>query len=236
MWPHIPGEVPSAPQLEEPPIINDGSLLVLVSEQYDRLLDEEDERRRAVDARLIPFLPLTAVMATVLAASVPIALTGNLEDLNEVELTVVLVPLLYVAAQLIFCLFAAVAGLSRRGYLSPKVDELEPLDGEAVDAYKNRLLRVKRACVAQNRWATNAKVDQMAITHRALQSAVVGVAVLIVAASALAVGRAGESPKSRASDTIATASPAISVSPSPTVSAMSPSAPPTSAPIASPNP
>ena len=191
--------------------ISDDSLLEAAEETLSKRIEEADERFRSVDARLTPLLALASIIATVLGASVPFALSGQFDQISTAELAVVLAILAYIGAQIVLCLRAAVRGLSRRGYLALASDDLDPQPGESSTDYRLRILKVRVNNLWHNEWATNQKVSEMAIAHEALQNIIRGVAVLVIAALVIAlIGSLESNPSPPTVETtpVVTASPA----------------------------
>lgn len=211
VWPHFVGKPEPQPQDRGPVAISDDSLLEAAEEALARRVEEGDERFRSVNARLTPLLALASIIAAVLSASVPFALSGQFDQISTAELAVVLAILAYIGFQIVLCLRAAVRGLSRGEYRALGPDNLGPQPGESSTDYRLRILEVRVNNLWRNEWATNRKVTEMAIAHEALQNIIRGVAVLVIAALVIAfIGSLESDPSPPALETtpVATASPA----------------------------
>lgn len=211
IWPHLTGEPKPQPEDRQPVVISDVSLLEAAEEAFSKRVEEADERLRSVDARLMPLLALASIIAAVLSASVPFALSGQFDQISTAELAVVLTILAYIGLQIVICLRAAVRGLSRRAYLALDPNDLDPQPGEASTDYRLRILEVRVNNLWHNEWATDQKVSEMAIAHEALQNMIRGVAVLVIAALVIAfIGSLESNPSPPVGEftPVATASPA----------------------------
>ncbi len=187
VWPHLTGDPDPEPEPADPIAITDDALLAAAEAALSRQLDEEDGRFDSVNARLLPMLALASVIATALTLGVPFALSGDFAEVGTLELSFVLVILIYIVFQIVFCLRAAVMGLSRRGYRTMASNQLDPLPGESPLDYRLRLHNEKRSIVIQNAWANNQKVSDMALAHEAFENILRGVAVLIIASALIAM-------------------------------------------------
>jgi hypothetical protein len=191
IWPHIVGDPIEEPQ-PLPPLVLNPPFLDRIDTEVSKLIDGEDERRRGIDSRLTPLIPIAAIMATALVASVPVALSGSVAKVGVLEALLSLA-VLYIALQLLICLHATIGGLGRRDYSRIAIDKDLPELAETETVWLTRLVNEKRAVLAHNAWVNNAKLDEMSVAHAALKNAVRGAAVVVLIAVAIAVDRGGAS-------------------------------------------
>lgn len=187
VWPHLTGGPEEPPQHDSPLEISEESVLAAAEEALSTRVDEATERFQSVEARLIPLLALASIIATVLALSVPFAISGQFDQMAKGELIAILIIVMYILAQIVFCLRAAVNGLSRRGYQALSRADLDPHPGESAFTYRLRLFHARRSSLWQNEWATNQKVSHMAVAHEAFHNILRGLALLIIAAGIIAL-------------------------------------------------
>lgn len=178
IWPRLTGDS-SEPTLIDLPVVADPELLSAVEGVVEERVDQERERSQSLDSRLIPLLTTTGIMATVLAAGIPLASSGE-GTLSDVQLALLVVPFMYLVLQLLRCVVATLSGLSPRAYMAPRTDAMRPVVDESAVEYRNRLTNSRYRSFQNNLWVANQKLDQLSLAHRAIRNALAGVGLLLI--------------------------------------------------------
>lgn len=181
VWPTIVRRGESPPGDAELPVINDDAMLDAVERFVRERTDVENHRFESIHGRLLPLLALASVIGTLLTAGIPLAITGRIKGLNDLQLILILIPLAYVAVELVRCLSAALSGLSRRAYEGLSTKALIPVDAETAKTYRHRIVADQFGCLQYNIRVNDQVLNQMALAHTALRNVLWGIAALAVA-------------------------------------------------------
>jgi hypothetical protein len=159
-------------------------------EECDRALDEERQRMQGVEGRLSGVLGLTSVAATVTLAVLTSQAVQDAGRTRSWLSILVLLTMVYATVQLLRAVFAAVKGLTRRGYTKLPLTMRLPAPGADPRDHLIRVLETGVRQVGELQEANNSKVSQMALAHRALENFLGGVLtlVLLLTVRALSVG------------------------------------------------
>jgi collagen triple helix repeat protein len=150
-------------------------------EQCKQLFDTQLDRGQSVQQRLTNIVGLTAIAATVTFGSLAEQLY-KARDTNTWKPQWLLEILifgftLYLLAQLVCAILAAIRGMSRRGYLEPIASDLLPAQGDTEYETLRRRGRTYLECALDHYNNDCDKLDDMAIVHRALKNFLGGVLV-----------------------------------------------------------
>ncbi len=198
IWPHLTGdEIPEPPDKDT--FNTDHAHLVdEVGSIVAYRLSQAEEHSRTVDTKLASMLTFTSVLSAALIGSLAAATTlGRTQNedrlLPACVVTAVLVGALllviYVIAQIIRSLQAAVRGLRRREYRRLGIDDFVPVEFESSNEYRIRLVNSQINCMVQNEWAVARKVDEMEIAYIAVRNALPAAFILITVSLAVVSGR-----------------------------------------------
>ena len=190
-WPRIVGEVPQPPnppiQPHEIPI----ELLDQVEATALRRMAQSERNMEAVNSRLLSLFRLTSLLATLTIAILVGASQLNRPDGNlERWLTGIAVGfIIFAMLQLLCAVLATIRGLDAKPYLYQTTEGVLNLGEEPTETYRQRQIADLLHMIEQHDWTTDRKVDQIAIAHTALRNSSIPLAVLVVAASTLALAR-----------------------------------------------
>lgn len=158
------------------------------SEVSEKLLEEENERRQSVEARLTSIVGLTSIAGTVVFSGIVAQATGRLPAQAPLLKWMIVIGAVYLTLQICSALFAAVSGLSRRAYPADRPRDLLPPSGEAPPSYLRSRIVGLMEMVVEHQSANNEKVTQMAVAHRAMKNFVFGLLVVAFGTAFFALG------------------------------------------------
>jgi len=158
-----------------------------LSEECEKLLAEEDSRRQSIDQRLTTVMGLASIAATILFTGILAEASGTLHFKNHVLSWVIAIGSLYLALQICRAILSAIEGLSRRTY-----DGVEPIDvlqrsDENETFYLRRRAATYIGMLGDHQLQNNAKVDSMAVAHRALKNFIIALLLLATIGSWFAI-------------------------------------------------
>jgi hypothetical protein len=143
----------------------------------------EEERRKAIDQKLLAVLQFAAIAVTV-SLGVATFFADPRRNVGSVPLTVIVCAAAYVSLQCFHAALKAIDGLGRRGFSRPALRDVCWHDDSDLRAYQHRIAHQRLSCLALNAEVINEKVGCMAVSHEALRNAL---AVLMVGAVVLAL-------------------------------------------------
>ena len=149
----------------------------VVREVYARLsaeLEDESERRRAVENKLLASGSVAPIAVTIMAAAVTFLSSGRLREFVPVSVIVVSVMASYVAVQFLCAMLAAIRGLSRMPYDVSSIPEIMSHGAEDLNGYLRQASSGLARRIAQHRKTTNMKVSHLAVAHQSMRNAVIG--------------------------------------------------------------
>jgi hypothetical protein len=163
-------------------------------DQCKQLLDLERQRGQSVQDRLNNIVGLSAIAATVTFGSLLSQVYGKQDAIPSPWYTkaTTLVLTLYILAQLVCAILAALHGLARRSYMEPIPSDLLPSSEDTAFSVKRRRARSYLVCVLDHYKNNSDKVDQLAVVHEALRNFLGGVVLL----AAILIGLALMPPRS----------------------------------------
>lgn len=155
-------------------------MLVQCLDACAKLLDEAEETRRSVEARLTSTLGLASVAGTIVFGGILALAIGTVRvDLLALRLLLV-VGALYLVVQVCWAVLASIRGLTRRSYISMTASDALPLPGEDHPNYFRRRITLCARRIEDYRSNSRSKVNQMALAHRAMVNFVGGLIILAV--------------------------------------------------------
>jgi hypothetical protein len=149
----------------------------------------ENDRIKAVEAKLISLLSMTPVAMAVVVSGFTILASGRLEAFTRTSILTVGVLAGYIAIQLLRAVIAATVGLARRSFLAIKLEDLYPRPRETKNDYIRRNCVELSEVIRGNRSEIDSKVTALAHGHRAVENAMVGLLLLLITVIALAVSQ-----------------------------------------------
>jgi hypothetical protein len=185
IWPSLVRRK-SPPSDVELPIVDNDEVLDAVDRFVRERTDVENHRFESIHGRLVPLLALASVIGTLLTAGIPLAITGRIKGLDDLELILILIPLAYLGLELLRCLTATLAGLSRRTYMGLSTNALIPAGTETAPSYRHRIVKEQFACLQHNIRVNDEALNQMALAHTALRNVLWGIAALAIAGTIVA--------------------------------------------------
>jgi len=152
-------------------------------DQCKQLLDLERQRGQSVQDRLSNIVGLSAIAVTVTFGSLLSQVYGKEDEaaattsLWYAKATTLLLTL-YILAQLVCAILAAIRGLARRKYMEPIPTDLLPNSEDTAFSVKRRRARSYLVCVLDHYNNNSEKVEQLAVVHDALTNFLGGVVLL----------------------------------------------------------
>ena len=191
IWPRIIGKVPQPPNPPTQPHGIPTELLDQVEATALRRMAQSERNMDVVNSRLLSLFRLTSLLATLtlailVGASQLKGPDGNLERwLTGIAVGFIIFAML----QLLCAVLATIRGLDAKPYLYQTTEGVLNQDKEPVEMYRRRQISDLLHMIDQHDWTTDRKVDQIAIAHTALRNSSIPLAVLVIAASTLALAR-----------------------------------------------
>lgn len=161
--------------------------LAAIETAVEKLITEEEERKRTVDLKGISLLGLIPIATTILVAVTVAVINSNIEqEENALQYNQWLVLAIYgssayTALQPLRAMLAAINGQAATAYLRMTFPEIQPQPGESVSDHKARIVDSRAEINIYNQLVTNKKVDQLNLAHRAIKNALFGIAILTAA-------------------------------------------------------
>jgi hypothetical protein len=169
-------------------------------DQCKELLDLERQRGQSVQDRLNSIIGLSAIAVTVTFGTL-LGLVYGKEEVTTAPWyakAITLVFILYILAQLVCAIFAALAGLARRQYMEPIPTDLLPNVEDTVFSIQRRRARSYLICLLDHYNNNSEKVEQLAVVHEALTNFLAGVSLLAVILITITFIRSSSSQPDRA--------------------------------------
>jgi len=154
-----------------------------------RVLDEEEEARRGIEARLSTVVGLSSIAGTIVFGALLAQVAGSLGSQGVITRWLMALGTLYAAVQVCWAILAAVRGLGRRNYIAPTASDILPSSEEGRAAFVRRQIAFCAQRLQDGRLQNKAKVDQMALAHCAMRNFIVGLAILTMLGTASAIVR-----------------------------------------------
>jgi len=157
--------------------------------EIEKLLEREQSRKQSVEGRLTSIIGLTSIAATIVLSGLVSLAAGALPAPPGPAAWIFAGGSLYLVLQLFAALFAAVTGLSRAVYLGDTASDIFGAQKSAPAVRLRGEIARKLSQVRDYRRNGDAKVDHMAVAHRAIKNFLVGLLLLAFAAALVAVTR-----------------------------------------------
>jgi len=161
--------------------------------ELDKLLEREQSRKQSVEARLTGIIGLTSIAATIVLSGLVALAAGTLPAPPGQATWIFAFGGLYLTLQLFVALFAAVSGLSKAVYLEDTASDLFAAPNSAAAVRLRTQISRKLSKVRDYRRNADAKIDHMAVSHRAVKNFLVALLLLAFAAAWVAVTREAKS-------------------------------------------
>jgi hypothetical protein len=168
---------------------SDEAQLKQYTAEVDKLLEREQSRKQSVEGRLTSIIGLTSIAATIVLSGLVSLAAGTPPAPSGPTTLIFAIGSLYLVLQLFVALFAAVNGLSRAVHLEDTAADLFEAQKSAPGFRLRREIARKLGQVRDYRRNGDAKVDQMAVAHRAVKNFLVALLLLAFAAAWVAVTR-----------------------------------------------
>jgi hypothetical protein len=151
------------------------------------LLDQDEEIRRSIEARLTSTLGLASIAGTIVFGGT-LALASGALHVEMLTLRVLMaLGSLYLVLQICWAVLASIRGLARRNYIAMNPSDVLPSGDEAQTEYVRRQIALCARRIQDYRSHNRSKVDQMAVAQRALVNFVGGLAVLALLGTSFAL-------------------------------------------------
>jgi len=153
-------------------------VLKALLEDYESILESNEDRQRSVDSRLSTIVGLSSIAATITTGVIIAQAAGTVNLPHGIWRWGLSIVALYLVVQLCDAIHWAIRGQERQSYLGHSIQGILPEPGiTAQDYHRARILNtVKRIHV--NRASVNVKVTAMAVAHRAAKNFIAGLLVL----------------------------------------------------------
>ncbi|WP_146050749.1 hypothetical protein [Pseudomonas syringae] len=153
-------------------------VLKALLEDYESILESNEDRQRSVDSRLSTIVGLSSIAATITTGVIIAQAAGTVNLPLGIWRWGLSIVALYLVVQLCDAIHWAIRGQERQSYLGHSIQGILPEPGiTAQDYHRTRILNtVKRIHV--NRASVNVKVTAMAVAHRAAKNFIAGLLVL----------------------------------------------------------
>lgn len=153
-------------------------VLKALLEDYESILESNEDRQRSVDSRLSTIVGLSSIAATITTGVIIAQAAGTVNLPPGIWRWGLSIVALYLVVQLCDAIHWAIRGQERQSYLGHSIQGILPEPGiTAQDYHRARILNtVKRIHV--NRASVNVKVTAMAVAHRAAKNFIAGLLVL----------------------------------------------------------
>ena len=173
LWPRRTGEDQRSPKYRCYSTITE-PLLDRVEHQINLNENDQGKRGQTVDAKLMNLLTLSLILSTgIIGSLTAIVAFGNIKEVSCVisatYITAILI-VFYILIQLWIVLRNVISGLTRRGYMKMRVEDIAPAIGENESAYRRRVLNARIYNIDYNTWVINRKVSDMSVAHQAYKT------------------------------------------------------------------
>ena len=191
IWPRITQKVPESPSQPAQPHAIPSELLDSVEETALRRIAQSERHMEFVNAKLLSLFRLTSLLATLTIAILVGASQLNQPDgkLEQWLTGIAVASTIYAMLQLLCAVLATIRGLDAKQYLFQTSAGVLNQGEEPIKMYRRRQISAILHMTEQHDWTTARKVDQIAIAHTALRNSSIPLAVLVMAASTLALAR-----------------------------------------------
>jgi hypothetical protein len=169
------------PNLFDQAVHHSGETIDDAVNQCRWLLDQERQRGQSVQDRLTNIVGLSAIAVTVTFGSLLGWVHGNQDEavaFPRYAKVVTILLTLYILAQLICAILAAIRGLERRSYLEPIPTDLLPNRDDTSFSVKRRRAHVYLECIVDHYNNNSEKLNELGVVHEALRNFLGGVVLL----------------------------------------------------------
>ncbi len=149
-------------------------------ENIHLLSEEEEDRRRSVDARLSTIVGLSSIAATIATGIIVAQAGGPLKISNISGRFVLSAVALYLIVQLCDAIYWAIRGQSRLDYKVNKIEAFLPQEDISEEEQLRCRIIKKIEHLQFNQESTSKKVTAMAVAHQAAKNFACGILVLSI--------------------------------------------------------
>ena len=154
---------------------------------WAKLLYEAEEARRSVEARLTSTIGLSSIAGTIVFGAIIGLASGTLHVDAFWHRLVLSIGALYLVVQICCAILASIRGLERKNYASAQASDILPSLNETQKDYTRRQIALYTRRLTDMRSNTKEKVSQMALAHRAMKNFIVGLSLIAVIGTGLAL-------------------------------------------------
>jgi hypothetical protein len=141
---------------------------------YASFLDAEEKRRQSVEARLTNIMGLSSIAGTIVFGTILAQIAGTLHVPSGILRWTIALGSLYLVMQICSAIFAAVRGLSRRGYFMLTLADFFPAKNESEASTLRDLVATYAKALSDHQSQNNIKVTWMAAAYRSMQQFLCG--------------------------------------------------------------
>ena len=189
IWPRLSDPLSTSPVEPEWPesLTLKGDSLESVHDSLREACQDEADRFRTVESKLLGISGLAPVAMAIIVASLMVLANSNAQAFTRFSVLSVGLIGGYIALSFLRAILAAIAGLKRRPFVVVLLKDLFPLPNENKSDYLARNCSELAKVIRGNRVQIDAKVTWLAIAHTAIRNAVVGLLLLVIVIIVLAV-------------------------------------------------
>ena len=166
---------------------DDENLLTQYLSACARLLDEAEDTRRSVEARLTSTIGLSSIAGTIVFGGI-LALATGTPHVDSLLLRLLMTfGAFYLVLQICGAILASICGLERRGYIAAQASDVLPLSHESRPVCLRRQIALYTLRLGDEQSNNRAKVDQMALAQRAMTNFIGGLTLLAVIGTGFAL-------------------------------------------------
>jgi hypothetical protein len=166
---------------------DDDNLLTQYLSGCARLLDEAEDTRRSVEARLTSTIGLSSIAGTIVFGAILALATRTLHVDSFPLRLLITIGALYLVLQIFGAILASLCGLERRGYIAARASDVLPSSHEARPVCLRHQIALYTRRLGDERSNNRAKVDQMALAQRAMRNFIGGLTLLAVIGTGFAL-------------------------------------------------
>jgi hypothetical protein len=166
---------------------DDDNLLTQYLGACARLLDDAEDTRRSVEARLTSTIGLSSIAGTIVFGGILAIATGTLHVDSFFLRLLMLFGALYLVLQICRAVQASLSGLERRGYITAQASDVLPSLNEDRPVYLRRQIGLTIHRLGDVRSHNKGKVEQMAVAQCAMRNFVGGLTLLALIGTGFAL-------------------------------------------------
>lgn len=142
-------------------------------------LKEQEDRLKVVDSKLQSICSSAPIILTIVFGIIAFLTGERATNFGPRGLLIIEIGGCYVGLQFLRALFAAINGLSVRGFSSIFFDSAPPQPSETKDGYLFRICRELSSAIHKNNEVIDGKADQLMVAHDSIKNAVWGLIIVL---------------------------------------------------------